>query len=193
MWLWLSGVYSNASSTEVLEVRKPKFCFYPTMKNESYLRERLRAAGDDLASLFAVVLGTGFLLGLTSNIASSYLVERSPRWPWLLVSATTTLLLPVVFVWLVYSRGYSTESVFEVVIPFRVSDREAEILTARPYLVTRLLRRSFHAILDHGQNRERFIGDWRRAQREGKMPFQGLARTCVKDLMVYALLDGLRE
>ena len=141
----------------------------------------------------ALVLGTGFLLGLTSNIASSYLIERSPRWPWLLGSALLTLLLPAVFIWLVFSRGYSAQSVFQIALPFRVTDREAEIVMARPYPVTHLLRERFYAILTEGPNRAMFIGDWRQALKDEKRPFQGFARRSVKDLLVYAVLDALRE
>lgn len=165
----------------------------PVKDNRYYLRERIQAASENLAGLVAITLIAGFLLGVTTNLATEYVVDKSPRWPWLLGSALLTLSLAAIFVWRIYSRGYSTESHVEIVLPFNVAANRAEILEARGYPVTRLMRQSFHEIMNNDENRARFLRDWHQAVEQAERPFQGMARRCVKDLLVYAVLSALRE
>jgi hypothetical protein len=158
-----------------------------------YLRDRLQVAAESLVILVTIAIGTGFFLGLTANIASAYLVSKSPRWPWLAGSAVFSLALPLSVVWRVYSRGYSVQTVFQVLVPFRVTASEAEILIAPPYPVTRTLHQSFAWILNDEANKSAFLSDWHEALRDGKQPFKDMPARCARDVSVYAVLDALRE
>ncbi|MEW6735570.1 MAG: hypothetical protein AB1489_30040 [Acidobacteriota bacterium] len=164
------------------------------MKAEhNYLRERLQAASENMVSLLIAVLGIGFLLGITTNIVTEYILERSPRWLGLGVAALLTILLTIFFIWRVYSKGYSTKDSIEIVLPFQITSCTAEIRIVRPYPITKQMRQQFHGIMENDENKTGFVQEWHKAVKDGKRPFQGLARCCVKDLLVYAVLYALRE
>jgi hypothetical protein len=124
----------------------------------------LQAARESLASLLAIAVAAGFLIGITSNVAAAYLIERTPRWPGLAISAATTLLLPMIYIWGLYRKNYSMETVIEIVVPFRVTATDAEILNARPYPITKLLRRSFSGIINNHEHKARFLRDWQQSE-----------------------------
>jgi hypothetical protein len=164
------------------------------MKEEPYyLRERMRAASENLATLIWVALGVGFLLGLTTNIATEYVLEWPHRWLALSVSATLTIGVMALVIRWVYSKGYDITSEIEVVLPFRVTSTTAETLIAEPYSVTHTAHQLFEWMMEKNENKSRFLRDWRQAVQDGKQPFQGFARQCVRDILEYVVLDAFRE
>ncbi len=158
-----------------------------------YLRERMRVASENLATLIAVAIGIGFLLGVTTNILAAYLLRSPHPWVWLVASAVLAIGLAALVVRWIYSRGYDIASDFEIVFPIRVDLVTPEALIVEPYPVTHTVHQVFHWATGQQEERTRFIHDWHQALERGKPPFQGFVRKCVQDILAYAVLDALRE
>ena len=154
-----------------------------------YLSERMRVASENLATLIWIALGVGFLLGLTTNISAAYILEWPHRWLWLLLSVMLTTGFATYVIWRVYSRGYDITSTIEVVLPFCVTSKAAEILIAEPYSVTYTAHQIFQWAMDNEENKSQFLRDWQ----DSKQPFQGFVRKCVQDILGYVVLDAFRE
>jgi hypothetical protein len=158
-----------------------------------YLRERMRAASENLSTLIWGALGVGFLLGLVTNISTEYVLGLPHRWLWLLASAMLTIMVVGLIIWRVYSRGYDLTSNIEVVLPFRITSNAAEILIAGPYPVTHTSHRLCERIMKNEKYKVEFLRDWNQAIGEKKRPFQGAVRRFVKDILSYNILNAIRE
>jgi hypothetical protein len=164
------------------------------MKEEPYyLRERTRVARENLATLIIVAIGLGVVIGLSTEILSTFILKGQHPWFWFAACVLFTVFMAAYIIYRIYARGYDVESFVEVVLPFRVTPTEAEIVIARPYPVTHTAHQHLEWILSDEDRKRRFLNDWQEAREKGQQPFQGFVRQCMLDLLEYVVLDVLRE
>lgn len=164
------------------------------MKEDHYhLRERVRIAGESLWSLIFIVLGVGLCLGLTTNLLAAYILASPNQGLWLAASGAMTVALVLWFVLRINSKGHDFSTTVELMLPFRVTVNQAEIIGAKQYPVTCRAQEMFGRLMRDGGSRSMFLRDWHTAWRERRRPFQGFVRTCVTDLQCYLIVETLRE
>lgn len=158
-----------------------------------YLKERTRIAKENLASLIAVAIVLSAAIGLATNLLASFVADRYNLKLWLLACLITIMLLTIAVVYHIYAHGYDTQILIDVLLPFRVTQTEAEIVEATPYPVSQIAHRELAKLLRGGEQKQKFIADWRKADNQDQPLIHGYVRECVQDLLEYVVLFTLKR
>ena len=154
-----------------------------------YLHERTRVARENLASLIWIVLILGLAIGTTTEILSRYVIkERYLLW-WLIGALSLAATVTALVIWFLYSRGYDTELKLDLLLPFRITRQQVEVVEAPAYPVTVAAHRAVAKGLKGEEGRE-FLEKWHQSPSE---PFKGFVQNCLMDLVAYLILFIYRK